>query len=381
MLVKRRVYVLLVVVAGLLVAAVFALRPRGDTVVYQGKSIREWAIAASAGDTEAIAALRSLDTNAIPGLVDLLQRQESFARRQLTAITSRLPGRLGGRAFSWASRKDTIRYRSAAARSLGLLGPVAEPAIPVLIGALRDPETQVRWDAAGALGRIGQPAVPELLRVLAESGGFARNCAAYALGQIGAAAEPALPQLIESFTDTNRDLRASAAYSAAAIGAPSMLALSNVLYHGDPGARDLAAKELVRFQRSLRIPIPALARMAQAPEAASRQMAIAALGALRIADNTAFTAVTNALRDEVPEVRLAALQCLKGMVWRAHEALPLLILQLKDPSPAVREWAVSTLGDIGPRASSAVPRLKQLIEEEAALEPRVRDALEKIGAK
>lgn len=378
MLVKRRFYATLLVVAVLLLGILLALKPRGDAVVHQGKPLRAWAIEASSGNPEAIAVLKNLGTNAIPGLVDLLQRKDSSLRRQLGAIASKLPRRVGARLFSWATGRNTVRYRSAAAKALGILGPEAEAAIPELIKALHDSETQVSWDAASALGRVGRPAVPELMRALADSSSYVRHCAAYALGEIGAAAEPAVPALIESLMDTNRDVRASAAYSTAIIGSTSMLAISNTLDHGDANARDAAVRELVRFQRSLRIPIPALAKMAAAPEASSRQLALAALGALRIADNTTLNAVTNALGDESPEVRLAAVKSLKSMIWRAGEAVPQLTERLGDQSPAVREWTVSTLGEIGGPAVAALPELRKLAASDPGLRVMAASAIHSI---
>jgi HEAT repeat protein len=158
-----------------------------------------------------------------------------------------------------------------------------------------------------------------------------------------------------------------------------MLSLSNVLAHGDANARDLAVKELVRFQRSLFIVLPALSQMAKAPEAASRQMAIVGFGALRVADNTTIYAATNALHDESAEVRLAAVKCLKGMIWRAHEAVPQLVELLRDDSAAVRGWSVLTLGEIGPRAATAIPELQRVAENDPGLRPAAAEAIRKIG--
>ena len=45
----------------------------------------------------------------------------------------------------------------------GSLAPRLDAAVPALVGALRDNETGVRWEAAVALGRIGKDSVPALI--------------------------------------------------------------------------------------------------------------------------------------------------------------------------------------------------------------------------
>src|SRR5512133_2048458 len=141
---KRRFYALLLI-GVLALAAYLALRPSGDTVVYQGKPIRTWALQASAGDPQAIAAIRALGTNAVPGLVDVLERKESFVRQQVTVIGRKVPRLFARPLLSFASKRETVLYRSSAAKVLGSLGPEAAPAIPALGRALHDPETQVCW--------------------------------------------------------------------------------------------------------------------------------------------------------------------------------------------------------------------------------------------
>lgn len=362
----------------LIFAALFVLKPGGDTVLYEGKTLRAWALEAQAGDARALTLLSHLGTNALPGLVDLLGRKDSFVRRQATAFSLKLPRPLARLFSRWALRSDMVTYRCAAARALGTLGPGAEPAVPALTKALHDRDPQVSYTAASALSQIGPGAVPALLRGLSDPNPLVRSRAAYALGQIGSAAEPALPMLIQSFADTNQAVRESAIYAAGIIGNPAMLAISNVLDHGGPVPRDAAVKELLRFRRSLQVPVPALVKMAQAPDSASRQLALSALGALRVADNASMGAVTNALYDPDPQVRLAAVKALKAMIWRAHEALPQLIQKLQDGAPEVRQWTVSTLGDIGPRAGAAIPELVRVADTDPVLRPTIRQALPQI---
>ena len=86
--------------------------------------------------------------------------------------------------------------RSAAARTLGEIGPGAEEAVGGLQAALRDAEHEVRQNAAQALGYVGpaaKPATADLVRALKDSDWRVRRAAADSLGRIGSReAEPAL---------------------------------------------------------------------------------------------------------------------------------------------------------------------------------------------
>ena len=57
-------------------------------------------------------------------------------------------------ALAKAMRDTNARVRRRAARALGDFGAHALPALTVLVGGLRDPDTSVRRDSAGALGRL-----------------------------------------------------------------------------------------------------------------------------------------------------------------------------------------------------------------------------------
>ena len=48
----------------------------------------------------------------------------------------------------------------------------------------------------------------------------------------------------------------------------------------------------------------------------------------------------------------------------AAAAVPALIVALDDPEPTVRFPATVALGEIGPAAKDAVPRLKKMMDEE-----------------
>ena len=66
-----------------------------------------------------------------------------------------------------------LMLRSEAARALGLMGSVAEPAIPTLMAIVKDEDEKViyRCSAAKALGQLKfADAVPMLTRILRQRG-------------------------------------------------------------------------------------------------------------------------------------------------------------------------------------------------------------------
>jgi HEAT repeat protein len=242
MIATRRVYVALVaagVVLGL-VAACFLVNRPPENEVYNGKSLKQWAMELSSPDQNArqqsVLEFTRLGSNAVPGLIRLLETKDSLGRKQAWALVPRLPRSIR----PWITRNVTwpnsTEVRVVAARGLAAIGPEAHAAVPALARALRDKERQVSLEAATALGRIGKDAVPELLKALDDGDGSVRHAAAYALGEVGADAASAAPALVRMLAEPNDQVRASAAYSLSRIGAPALAVLTQTGSQGEPPA-------------------------------------------------------------------------------------------------------------------------------------------------
>lgn len=95
------------------------------------------------------------------------------------------------------------------------LAKIASPkAVPALLKALADPESNVRWAAARALGDFGDPqAVDALVPMLngAETHAYVREAAAFALGKIGE--RDAVMPLIAALEDPHPNVRWAAAWA------------------------------------------------------------------------------------------------------------------------------------------------------------------------
>jgi len=92
--------------------------------------------------------------------------------------------------------RQDARFRKQLVEALGAVGV---PAVPSLIQALGDGDSDVLAAACQALVKIGAPAVPHLIQALRDGNSDVREAACRALGQIG---DPqALPHLIQALED------------------------------------------------------------------------------------------------------------------------------------------------------------------------------------
>ncbi len=320
---------------------------RSGIYYYQGRSLTTWSLEVSRQDPKATAALREMGSNAVPGLIELLETKDVSWRKRVWALQPRLPLRLRQLVWQKVPLPDAAGVRKAAATSLGIIGPEAKVAVPALTKALHDKELLVRSEAATALGRIGKGAVPGLIEALQDKDSEVRYDAAYALGQIGADAEAAVSALIFTLKDTSEPVRSAAAASLATIGTPGLSTLVEVLEHGDPKSREAAIKVLHQFQLALRTVVPALATLSQHPDPVERRQAIETISAIRRTDGLPINALISALKDTDAEVRVAAIKILGRAGSRAQAAAPGLRECLEDGEVSVRAAAKESLVKIG----------------------------------
>ena len=98
-------------------------------------------------------------------------------------------------------KEGTPAARESALEALGALGRDARPAIPLVIGALRDPNPVLRGKAAEAIGQIGSvegESVAALAAALDDPEVSVRDAAASAIAQLGRRAEGAIGGLVRA---------------------------------------------------------------------------------------------------------------------------------------------------------------------------------------
>jgi len=155
----------LLVILGVLVGVML----QSGEPVYRGKSISRWINDVGVFASPPAPALPLLDSNAVPFLVEALDRQDGQLRRAYLRIWHKLPSRVQNRlpqpVPGWAIRAN-------AAALLGTIGTNATPAIPALIRALKtDNVDLVRAFSAKSLAQIhkGDKLVMEALAEAAKN--------------------------------------------------------------------------------------------------------------------------------------------------------------------------------------------------------------------
>ena len=207
-----------------------------------------------------------------------------------------------------------------------------------LVGALKDPVPSVGLAAGGALIRLGADAVGTLrdALVVPES----RNAAMELLAEIGAASRPALDAMIAGLSDEDPGYRSNAAMAIAALGGEAKAAvpaLEKIL--GDeaavPETRYASAYALGRIGPDAASAEPLLRKLAESGD-----------------DMVATVGVWAALKIKPDDTTLFDV------------AIPKLRQALRQDRELVRLEAAVALGEIGPRAVTALPMLEMLAEED-----------------
>lgn len=285
-----------------------------------------------------------------------------------------------------AALKDNDKLVSAAARkALGPDGAFAKTAIPVLIDALKETDSVVRWDVMDILAEYGPKAVPSLVEALKRPDTGIRTGAATVLGKIRPRPIEAVPALIGAMKDREPEVRAAAAISlremrrAAAKVVPALIA---GLGDAEPRVRACCAEALEGLGPKAAPAVGALANALKDPDEAVRGWAADALGMIGPAAKDAVPALIAVVRDvNAGYLRERAVKALAWIGPAAKDAVPYLLtaLKIEDYTPVtavagtvtipsliaeleernyeLRRTAVGTLGAIGPDAASAVPQL------------------------
>lgn len=154
-----------------------------------------------------------------------------------------------------------------------------------------------------------------------------------------------------------------------------MPVLAKLLKHASTPVRGHAATAIGRFGGAAQVAVPQLAEALQDDDATIRAASARALGSIGPNAKAAVSALAAALDDEIGTVTIAAAEAL-GAIGKA--AVPALVERLKDPN--LNSLAATILGEIGPDAAAAVPRLVKLLSaDDEATKTEALLALAAIG--
>ncbi len=206
--------------------------------------------------------------------------------------------------------------------AMNTLAGLGEKVLPRLIEALKHP--QVRARAAAIIARIGPPAkdaVPALIEALDDANSETRIEVLLALGAIGSGAEVAVPEVTRALDDPDMNVRYAACCALGKIGGPACSAADELLENLSGVDRVLAVSSAW-----------ALARLdPRCPKIAAKAVPV----------------LIKALEESNPLVRLQAAETLKLFGPLAKDAVPALKGALHDTDPQVREAAAEALHAIG----------------------------------
>ena len=225
------------VVCGVLLVAALgwatwqALRQSPEPV-YEGKPIGYWLAPPVGGDGVILPPKgMATDSNAIPFLVEALNRQSTPFEKAYAIVWPRLSVSLRRRLGQPANRPYG---REVAAIMLGGMGTLAQPVIPALVRALNDRHWGVRRAAAEALGELGredETVVTALRAALSDNSEEVRFSAAVSLAQLGDKDRTTINALVAAlsaesgwvrFRATNALMKVDAVAAARALGILSL---------------------------------------------------------------------------------------------------------------------------------------------------------------
>jgi HEAT repeat protein len=169
----------------------------------------------------------------IEQLIQDVRTGSAKATERLGTLESEVQGGLGAlrgeaiAALVEALTNGSASIRFEAAWALMSFRGDAACAAPLLVKLLKDPDAQVRSQAAETLGGVGAPArfLPELIDALGADEPSVRSGAADALAYLGADAVGAVSDLTVALADSDRFVRLSAASALGAIGAGAAAAM------------------------------------------------------------------------------------------------------------------------------------------------------------
>jgi HEAT repeat protein len=276
------------------------------------------------------------------------------------------------------TKEKSVAVRTQIVYALGRLPAVADTTVPWLIENLESSDPTLRAYTLGALRELSwkaapraASAVPAVLKALHHPDRDTRSGAAFALGYMARGAPEAVPALAQALMDSERVVRMHAAMALGTLGAasatPALIRAAQEF--PDEPTREHVAWALAAFGAEAAEAIPTLREQLAAGGGVALAAACAVLAVAPEPPKAARDIVLSALLADEEGPRFVANNWLKRSGTCA--LLAELGAALDSPEPRRRERAASALGSIGPGASEALPRLKELRNDP---DPAVREA-------
>ena len=328
----------------------------------------------------------------VPDLIKALTDSDDKVRLTATRRLgwSRAGEAVSALANALADANRDIRY--AAAEALSQIGPKAVAAAPALVSAMPDKDNEVRGLIRHALFQIGPGAVPALVPALADEKVEVRRWVVEILGQYEAGAKEAVPALVNALINPDSQIQVYASATLMKIGPDATPALVAALKDENAAVRKLVIGALNRNSAvavSLPAMVGALADADVEVRRAAAKTLIPEMGgwpvyptmgvpperAKALADATPV--LVKALADNDAQVRASVAAALWQCGPKAEVVVPALTKLLTDSEVVVQEQAAKALGWVGPAAAPVL--IQALADPKTRVRTAVVDALWTIG--
>jgi HEAT repeat protein len=302
---------------------------------------------------------------AVPSLVRVARTGDNAVARAACRALGRMDDPAAVSALAARLRNGEGESREQAAEALVRLGPLAGPAVPLLIPALLDADQAAA--AGSVLRRLGPSAVPGLTRALADSDPGLRRAAALQLARLGNWAQPAVGDLQKALS-APRPLAPLAGITVGVNGVPGAFWVTLAAWAAQDATEGSARRACAVALASIdpKSAAPALPVLVEALWG-DREAALA-LGGLGAEGAAVVPALLTLLEDDDPLRSALAARALYRMK-PPDSAIPVLRRLLRKvsqkspaPSPSLRLGIACAmiLARIGPGAAEVVPELRAL---------------------
>lgn len=323
-------------------------------------------------------------------------RQTNALDKVRTALWPVVPGAMSS-ALSWLAPVDVVAVRQQACKDLGMLGPKAGMAVPALIAALADSETDVRVEAARALGQIGDPAraaVQPLLTLLDAPNTATYEAAGFALARLAPDDLAVIHAFTNALTQPHRQTDAARFLTEIAWRAPlveSALLAKLQAAEQQPLTQPWLQAALIRRLGKLENPSPAVLQMLlELLENENDVIRVAVIGAIGDLGVKAAPAIPRLIELLVSMPKASRPSALNSLETRFRYALSNYQLGVPDdheyfllrlsrdallfqrqrerrvfPNSPAHQRILQALGRMGAAGMAAVPHLEQECQDEA----------------
>ena len=267
-----------------------------------------------------------------------------------------------------ALRDKNSDVRDVVSWALECLSPLPGSAIDTLISGMNDQDVNYARAAAATLAKI--KAVPALRKALRSGNGQTRMRAVYALGECGREADKAVPQLIALLNDKDPKVRDNAIWALGKIAPPGkkgMNALIGLFGQDDYTVCGRAADSLAGYGADRAT--PEVMKLLSSRDKFVRSCAARYFIFTEPRSTDVIRALRAALQDPEPLVRLGAAGSLARLAPKTKGIARELAKMLLRPEAKARMEAAGALSWLGTAAKDAEPDLKKALADE---DPEVR---------